>query len=106
MTLQGKPASAAGPLLPRAQDPEPELRGFRFVATPLPHEAGVHALTRRIGDLLYPALIAEASDMAAEAAAFAAREAAAMAVIDGQLWMGRSQARQRLQIVRSQRSSI
>ncbi len=38
--------------------------------------------------------------MAAEVAAFGAREAAAMKVIDGQLWMGRAQARQRLQIVR------
>jgi truncated hemoglobin YjbI len=100
MTLQTKPTSAAGPLLPRAQDPEPELRGFRFAATPLPHEAGVYALTRRIGDLLYPVLIAEASDMASDAALFAAREAAAMMVIDGRLWMGRSQARQRSQIAR------
>ena len=25
---------AAGPLLPRTQDREPELRGFRFMSTP------------------------------------------------------------------------
>jgi len=91
---------ATGPLLPRAQDSEPELRGFRFAAAPLPHAAGVFALTRRIGDLNYPVVIAEAEDMAAAAGAFAAREPAAMQVIDGHLWMGRAQARQRLQIVR------
>jgi truncated hemoglobin YjbI len=100
MTVHIAAPSAAGPLLPRVQDGEPELRGFRFVSTPLPHAAGVFALTRRIGDLIYPVLIAEAEDMAAEVAAFGSREPAAMQVIDGRLWMERAQARQRRQIVR------
>lgn len=99
MTIQIT-SSVAGPLLPRAQDSEPELRGFRFASTPLPRAAGVYALTRRIGDLVYPVLIAEAEDMAAEVAAFGVREPATMKVIDGQLWMGRAQARRQLQIVR------
>jgi truncated hemoglobin YjbI len=100
MTVHIAAPSAAGPLLPRVRDSEPELRGFRFVSTSLPGAAGVYALTRRIGDLIYPVLIAEAEDIAADAAAFAAREPAAMQVIDGQLWMGRAQVRQRRQIVR------
>ncbi|MDR3469514.1 MAG: group III truncated hemoglobin [Xanthobacteraceae bacterium] len=93
-------SQAAGPLLPRALEREPELRGFRFLSTPLPHAAGVYALTRRIGDLVHPVLIADAEDIAADAAAFAAREPDAMKVIDGQLWMIRPQARQRAQIAR------
>jgi truncated hemoglobin YjbI len=100
MTAPINASSAAGPLLPRVHDREPELRGFRFASTPLPAAAGVYALTRRIGELVYPVLIAEAEDIAADAAAVAAREVAAMKVIDGHLWMGRSQARQRLQIAR------
>ncbi|MGA7807996.1 group III truncated hemoglobin [Bradyrhizobium sp.] len=100
MTTPTNAASAAGTPLPRAHDSEPELRGFRFASTPLPHAAGVYALTRRIADLIYPVLISESEDIAADAAAVEAREAAAMKVIDGQLWMARPQARQRMQIVR------
>jgi hypothetical protein len=37
----------------RAQDSEPELCGFRFISATLPDAAGVYALTRRIGDLVY-----------------------------------------------------
>src|SRR5262245_45684859 len=99
MTMQIT-SPAAGPLLPRAQDREPELRGFRFMSMPLPHAPGVYALTRRIGDLIYPVLIGEAEDLAASVAAFEAREPAAVKVVDGYLWMGRAQARQRVAIVR------
>jgi len=99
MTIQPTSA-AAGPLLPSVHDSEPELRGFRFVSAPLQHAAGVYALTRRIGNLIYPVLIAEADDIAADVAAFEAREPATMKVIDGHLWMGRAQARQRVQIAR------
>jgi truncated hemoglobin YjbI len=100
MTVQIAASSTAGPMLPRAGDREPELRGFRFASSPLPHAAGVYVLTRRIGDLVYPVLIAEAEDIAADAAGFAAQDTAAMKVLDGHLWMGRTQARQRMQIAR------
>jgi len=99
MTMQTT-SPAAGPLLPRARDEEPEFRGFRFVSTPLPHAAGVYALTRRIGDLIHPVLIGEADDIATDVASFEAREPAVLKVIDGYLWMGRVQARQRAAIVR------
>jgi truncated hemoglobin YjbI len=93
-------SSTAGPLLPGIDDTEPELRGFRFGTAPLPHAPGIYALTRRIGDLVYPVLIAEAEDIAHDVAAFGAREPALMKVIDGQIWMERRQARQRIQIAR------
>jgi len=99
MTMQAA-SSMTGPILPNAFDTEPELRGFRFLSTPVPRGAGVYALTRRIGNLIYPVMIAEAEDMAGAVTAFESREPAAVRVIDGHLWMARPQARQRVQIVR------
>jgi len=99
MTTQAT-SSAAGPILPKVTDTQPQLRGFRFMSTPAPHAPGVYALTRRIGGLIYPVLIAEAEDIADDVALVGAREPAAMKVIDGRLWMERPQARQRAQIVR------
>jgi truncated hemoglobin YjbI len=86
--------------LPHPDDAEPVLAGFAFTTGEAPPSAaGVFVLTRRIGPLLYPALIDEAEDIAAAISALRARDPAAAAT-DGQIWMLRAQPRQRAHIAR------
>ena len=88
-------------VLPRAGDPAPVFAGFTFTAdgTP-PREPGVLVLTRRIGDRLYPALVADADDIAAAVADLRRRDPAAAEATDGLCWMQRAQQRQRSHIAR------
>lgn len=90
-----------GPLLPRADADAFRLAGFAFAAGDPPHAGGLFALTRRIGDFLYPVLIDEAADMAAALEKLHAEEAAlAAGLADGTFWMARESARQRGHILR------
>ncbi len=95
------PARKAGPILPPADAVEFLLAGFAFAAGDPPHSAGLFALTRRIGDFLYPVLILEAEDMAAALEKLHAEEPAlAAGLADGTFWMARDSARQRGHILR------
>jgi truncated hemoglobin YjbI len=94
-------AHAAGPALPRADEAEPSLSGYHFVAGPPPAAtAGVFILTRRIGDRLYPALVGEGEDIAAALAQAHALDGQLARQTDGLLWMARANARQRAHILR------
>jgi truncated hemoglobin YjbI len=94
-------AHKAGPNLPRADAPEIQLGGFIFTAGDPPRSAGLFALTRRIGDFLYPVLIGEAEDMAAAVEKLHADEAVlAAGLADGLCWMARDPARMRVHVLR------
>jgi truncated hemoglobin YjbI len=95
------PHAAPGPVLPRAGQSEFALSGYLFKSgEPPAGVAGLFALTRQIGDFLYPVLIGEGGDLAA---AFAQAEAGVPGLADaadGRFWMERAQGRQRAHILR------
>jgi truncated hemoglobin YjbI len=94
-------AHRAGPTLPRAGAAEVAFAGFAFTAGDPPPRAGIFALTRRIGEFLYPVLFAQADDMAAEAARLRRDEPVlASGLADGCFWSERGNARQRLHVLR------
>ncbi len=96
------PAQKAGPILPRAENTdEVSFAGFVFAAGDPPPAGGLYALTRRIGEYLYPVLIGEADDMAAALEqAHKDEPALAAGLADGVFWMARENARQRNHILR------
>jgi truncated hemoglobin YjbI len=94
-------AHRAGPILPRADAADVAFAGFAFEAGDPPPRAGVFALTRRIGEFLYPVIFAEAEDMAAEAARLRAEEKVlASGLADSCFWCARDHARQRNHMLR------
>lgn len=94
-------AHRAGPILPRADSGEVAFSGFIFTAGEPPASEGLFALTRRIGEYLYPVLFAEAGDMAAALAALRADEPVlAAGLADGCYWSARDNSRQRAHVLR------
>jgi truncated hemoglobin YjbI len=94
-------AQKPGPILPRADAPQVEFGGFAFTPGNPPASGGIFALTRRIGDFLFPVLIGEAEDMAAALTLLHAQEPVLTAgLAEGLYWMSREQARQRAHILR------
>jgi len=94
-------AKKAGPILPRADAPEIVLGGFVFSAANPPQGPGLFALTRRIGDFLYPVLIGEAENMAAAVEERRAEDPVlAAGLADGLCWMARDNARIRVHVLR------
>jgi truncated hemoglobin YjbI len=94
-------ARRAGPTLPRADDVEVAFAGFAFAAGDPPAAPGLFALTRQIGEFLYPVIFGEADDMAAEVARLRAEEPVlASGLADGCFWSGRDNARQRQHVLR------
>jgi truncated hemoglobin YjbI len=94
-------AQKAGPTLPRADADGIAFGGFGFVAGDPPNCAGLFALTRGIGDFLYPVLFGEADDMAAALdKAYGEEPSLAAGLADGVFWMARDNARQRNHILR------
>ena len=87
---------------PAATDaPEILFGGFVFTAGDPPQSAGLFALTRQIGDFLYPVLIGEADNMAAAVEKLHADEAVlAAGLADGLCWMARDPARMRVHVLR------
>lgn len=95
------PARRAGPILPRAEDPEVAFAGFVFAAGEPPAAPGLLALTRRIGEFLYPVIFTEAEDLAAELARLRAQESVlASGLADGCFWSARDNARMRKHVLR------
>jgi truncated hemoglobin YjbI len=91
----------AGPILPRADASEIAFAGFVFTAGDPPASSGLFALTRRIGDFLYPVLIGEAEDMSAALEQLHLDEPVlAAGLADGVYWMARAPARMRLHVLR------
>ncbi|HUO54648.1 MAG TPA: group III truncated hemoglobin [Rhodoblastus sp.] len=89
-------AHRAAPVLPRADAAETAFAGFAFVAGEPPARSGLVVLTRRIGDFLFPVLVVEADDMAAEVARLRAAEPVlAAGLADGCFWSARDNARLR-----------
>ena len=94
-------ARKAGPILPRADAPEILLGGFVFTAGDPPQSGGLFALTKRIGDFLYPVLIGEAENMAAAVETLRADEPVlAAGLADGLCWMARDTPRMRVHVLR------
>ena len=94
-------ARKAGPILPRADAPEILLGGFVFTAGDPPQSGGLFALTKRIGDFLYPVLIGEADNMAAAVETLRADEPVlAAGLADGLCWMARDTPRMRVHVLR------
>jgi truncated hemoglobin YjbI len=94
-------AKRAGPILPRADESTVAFAGFVFNPGSPPASPGLFALTRRIGDFLYPVLFAEADDMAAELARLRAEEPViAAGLADRCFWSARDNARQRKHVLR------
>jgi truncated hemoglobin YjbI len=94
-------AHRAGPILPVAGAADVAFSGFAFLAGDPPPSGGLLALTRRIGDFLYPVLFAEAADMAAALVKLRADEPVlASGLADGCFWSARDNARQRQHILR------
>ena len=94
-------AQKAGPIFPRADSAEIAFAGFAFSAGDPPHSGGLFALTRRIGDFLYPVMICEAENMAAALEKLQGDEPIlAAGLTDGLFWMTRENARQRNHILR------
>ena len=95
------PHAAPGPVLPRAGQSEWFLSGYLFApGAPPAGVAGLFALTRRVGDFLYPVLIGEGGDLAASWAAAEAAIPGLADAADGRFWMARAQGRQRAHILR------
>ena len=94
-------AQKAGPIFPRADSSDIIFGGFAFSAGDAPHSGGLFALTRRIGDFLYPVLIGEAENIATAVEQCRHDEPAlAAGLADGLFWMARDNARQRNHILR------
>jgi hypothetical protein len=87
--------------LPRVDHPTVVFGGFRFNAGSAPNDAGAFIFTRRLGTDLFPVLIGEADDLAAELEHVQPQDAIAARESDGQLWMMRVNARQRHDILRT-----
>jgi truncated hemoglobin YjbI len=95
------PAHRAGPILPRADAGSVAFAGFSFGVGDPPPGPGVVALTRRIGDFLYPVLFFEAEDMATEAQQVRSSEPVlAAGLADGCFWSARDNARLRRHVLR------
>lgn len=88
-------------VLPRVDQSEPALGGFRFNAGTAPSDAGVFVFTRKIGFDLYPILIGEADDLLRGIEQVRRHDDMLLRESDGQFWMRRANARQRLDIVRT-----
>jgi truncated hemoglobin YjbI len=94
-------ARRAGPILPRADATAVAFAGFAFRPGEPPAAPGLFALTRRIGEFLYPVLFAEAEDMAAELSRLREAEPViAGGLADGCFWSARDNARQRKHVLR------
>jgi truncated hemoglobin YjbI len=95
------PSGRAAPGLPRAAAGPAIFAGFSFDAGDPPAGPGVVALTRRIGELLYPVIFFEAENMMAETARLRRAEPVlAAGLADGCCWSGRDNARQRQYVLR------
>lgn len=87
--------------LPQAGVHPAAFGGFAFESgEAAPAVAGVFVLTRRIGDLAYPAYVGEAEDMAAEIVRLHACDPALSRAVDGLYFMARPQASPRAYTVR------
>jgi len=90
-----------GPVLPRADATDAVFTGFAFAGGEPGAAPGLFALTRRVGESLYPVLFGESDDMAAALERLRADDPVlAKGLADGVFFMARDNARMRSHILR------